>query len=89
MKKFVSLVIQKPITYENIRSSPELRRIIHKTESDKIKQWLKIALRFKADFEREAPKIRIDRAEYLNIKLEATLHQASRGNDRKSQREEE
>jgi len=50
MKKFVSLVIQKPITYENIRSVPALRRIIHKMEGNKIKQWLQLALRFKVDY---------------------------------------
>jgi hypothetical protein len=80
MKKFISLVIRKPITYENIINNSELRRIIFKTESEKIKQWLQIALKFKTDYEREAPKIKIDKEVYLNIKLEATLIQAHRGN---------
>jgi|JI6StandDraft_1071083.scaffolds.fasta_scaffold02780_18 hypothetical protein len=84
MKKFVSLVIQKPITYENIKAVPALRRIIHKIDGDKIKQWLQIALQFKADFEREIPKLKIDRNQYLNIKLEATLFHAYRNADRKS-----
>lgn len=79
MKKFVSIVIQRPITFENIKAVPELKRIIHKMDESKIKQWLQLAMRFKADYEREAPRVKIDKKEYLNIKLEATLHQAQRG----------
>ena len=61
MKKFVSLVIRKPITYENIKSNRELKRIIHKIDADKIKRWLQLAMRFKADYEREVSRVKIDK----------------------------
>lgn len=51
MRKFIVLVMRKPITFDNIMKSPPLRRIIGKTEGERIKQWLFIAMRFKIDYE--------------------------------------
>lgn len=86
MKKFILLAIQKPITFENIMKSGELRRIIGKTEGERIKQWLQIALRFKIDYESEIAKVNIDRQEYLHLKLEGTLHQAYKGSQKRDRK---